>query len=894
MKFILVILVVCSAGLVAADKICAVRNRDIQSQSNADADGIEDSFNINNHNQTNNDVKFEKCNDYCYAFWREENTSNGTIINIFSQGCWNQGGHDCENPECIGNRWTKALTNGKFCCCKGDYCNVNVTDPYENKLLLTSPATTEYLEQPDSEHLMLIIVTTLACILLITLTVGVLIYIMYKNNLMMRLGKSLPYDDNYNEGNGLKTGTYTFDHLKLSTIVGEGRYGSVWQGSMGDQEVAVKIFPGHYQSYFMNERDIYRLPFMEHSSLLHYYGSDERVSMDGNTEYLLVFSYAPGGTLTDFLRYHTFDWMAFSKMGLSIVKGLAYLHTDYRKGDKFKPCVAHRDMNSSNILIKADGTCCICDLGLAVQISGSKYFSNGEEQHAETKSINDVGTLLYMAPEVLEGAVNLRDCESSLKQIDVYAMGLILWELVSQCSDIYVPGSEVPPYRLPFEKEIGLYPTFEQMQVLVSRNKARPMLEGNVADKPGVRLIRETMEDCWDSDAEARLTALCIEERLMELQSHQITMYFTDGSPMINSHCGLVPSTTNSLYNDAPHHDVAHHHHVVQMESKDVTVDNLVTLSPAESSSHEHSAKNSNEIASSVQQQQLLQPYQGRNPCLERNLMLQSDSCEELDCRGNVLVNKSSKHCTSTDSQSLVPHDILGHHQQLIHAQQQQQQLSLRPVTPIPYVQNVISECSSGSTSYNKLKQTNVQESCYTAPIISDSPRKRRFSGWSNLKKILASKKMAHHQPAYTRCHIEREDSKSNLLASKNQPQQPRIVEKADNNERPSTLPLVQLRKKSSLESLNEVVSSNSNVHPKDSSSRTKTASDLSSSTHKIRRGGQAARFSLYDDRIMCNILTETDDDTAKESGVSSSSVPDFGDEQQLHVAKDFKDVTCF
>lgn len=72
-------------------------------------------------------------------------------------------------------------------------------------------------------------------------------------------------------------------------------------------------------------------------------------------------------------------------------------------------------------------------------------------------------------------------------------------------------------------------------------------------------------------------------------------MYFTDGSPMMNSHCGLVPSTTNSLYSDAPQHDAAHHHHhhhhVVQMESNDVTVDNLVTLSPAENSSQEHSGK---------------------------------------------------------------------------------------------------------------------------------------------------------------------------------------------------------------------------------------------------------------------------------------------------------------
>ncbi len=48
-----------------------------------------------------------------------------------------------------------------------------------------------------------------------------------------------------------------------------------------------------------------------------------------------------------------------------------------------------------------------------------------------------VGTLRYMAPEVLEGAVNLRDCESSLKQIDVYALGLCIWEVASRCSDFY-------------------------------------------------------------------------------------------------------------------------------------------------------------------------------------------------------------------------------------------------------------------------------------------------------------------------------------------------------------------------------------------------------------------------------------------------------------------------
>lgn len=57
--------------------------------------------------------------------------------------------------------------------------------------------------------------------------------------------------------------------------------------------------------------------------------------MEGSVEYLLVLSFAPGGSLTDFLRTHTIDWTTFCKMSLTIVKGLAYLHTDVRKGGMY-------------------------------------------------------------------------------------------------------------------------------------------------------------------------------------------------------------------------------------------------------------------------------------------------------------------------------------------------------------------------------------------------------------------------------------------------------------------------------------------------------------------------------------------------------------------------------
>ena len=32
-----------------------------------------------------------------------------------------------------------------------------------------------------------------------------------------------------------------------------------------------------------------------------------------------------------------------------------------------------------------------------------------------------------------------------------------------------------------------------------------------------IRALKETIDECWDHDAEARLTALCVEERIIEM-----------------------------------------------------------------------------------------------------------------------------------------------------------------------------------------------------------------------------------------------------------------------------------------------------------------------------------------------------------------------------------------
>lgn len=71
-----------------------------------------------------------------------------------------------------------------------------------------------------------------------------------------------------------------------------------------------------------------------------------------------------------------------------------------------------------------------------------------------------VGTIRYMAPEVLEGAVNLRDCESALKQVDMYALGLIYWEIFMRCTDLFPGEGIVVKINVCFEvKQLHIFST---------------------------------------------------------------------------------------------------------------------------------------------------------------------------------------------------------------------------------------------------------------------------------------------------------------------------------------------------------------------------------------------------------------------------------------------------
>ncbi|XP_063743943.1 bone morphogenetic protein receptor type-2-like [Eleginops maclovinus] len=447
----------------------------------------------------------------CYGLW--EKRPDGEV-HLVKQGCWTHIGsqQECHGSRCLVTATPSQVQNGsyRFCCCSRDLCNTAYSEapPPDLRPLRTDGRvggqTDQQLLRRGEAVLIALAFIAIAAIIVVALFLG------YR---MMR-GKqkhSLWAQDQMETGNT----AVDLDHLKLLELIGRGRYGTVFRGSLNERCVAVKLFTSANRQNFANERSIYRLPLLkQHDNIARFLATDERTAADGRAEFLILMEYYPHGCLSSYLSVHTVDWSTCCRLTHGVTRGLAFLHSELSRAGQCKPGVAHRDVSSRNVLLRSDLSCVLADFGLSMTLTGSQPPRPGDD---DTMAISEVGTVRYMAPEVLGGALDLRDCAAALKQVDVYALGLLYWESFRRCSHLYT-GEAVPEYQLAFQAELGHNPSFEEMQILVNRNKSRPRIpEAWRLLSPALRSLTETMEDCWDQDAEARLTAQCAEERLCEL-----------------------------------------------------------------------------------------------------------------------------------------------------------------------------------------------------------------------------------------------------------------------------------------------------------------------------------------------------------------------------------------
>ena len=212
--------------------------------------------------------------------------------------------------------------------------------------------------------------------------------------------------------------------VNLSKIIGEGSFGRVWSGVWRNNQVAVKEFPFAQAAISGKSKQATELieeiigeacimSCLKHPKILLLYGVSATIQASW-----IVCELCERGSLRMLLNdlETSLDMLTKTSLCLDIADGMMYLH-------QRNPPIIHRDLKTHNIFIieKSSGEFIakIGDWGSAraIALSKDKTLSQG------------VGTACWLAPEVILHA-------HSSKESDVYAFGIILWEVYTR-QDVY-------------------------------------------------------------------------------------------------------------------------------------------------------------------------------------------------------------------------------------------------------------------------------------------------------------------------------------------------------------------------------------------------------------------------------------------------------------------------
>ncbi|XP_063997088.1 anti-Muellerian hormone type-2 receptor isoform X2 [Pogoniulus pusillus] len=416
----------------------------------------------------------------CIGIW---NQSHALV-----QGCWGSGGVACPSANCTPSPAGPPGGPLLVCLCHGHLCNgIAPAGGGHRHGPVPGPVGTSWLGGAAPPLLLLLLLFLLTCLAALGLR-----RVRNPPGRPLRRGQTAPPEPPSPE----------LAALRFLQVLQAGRFSAVWQGTLRRQPVAIKAFAAGGARRFAAERAVLELPLMEHR----------------NVAKLLRTARAGGhrarggllGSLRHFLAQHVGTWAGSVRLALSLARGLAFLHQELWRDGLYKPSVAHRDLSSQNVLVREDGTCAIGDFGLALALPPGCQAGSGV-------CIRKAGTQRYLAPEILDESLDLRAWGRALRQADVYALALLLWEILSRCQALS-PEAPVPTFRLAYEAELGASPTGAQLRRLAVEERRRPLIPPawhHVPQPAGA--LPELLEDCWDPDPEARLSAERALQRLQRL-----------------------------------------------------------------------------------------------------------------------------------------------------------------------------------------------------------------------------------------------------------------------------------------------------------------------------------------------------------------------------------------
>lgn len=222
---------------------------------------------------------------------------------------------------------------------------------------------------------------------------------------------------------GEKLGQY-----RLTAKIGEGGMGVVYRARDEElnRDVAVKVLAAGMLDQLGRDhllKEAQTASALNHPNICTIYQIG-RID-DG---FYLVMELVEGQPLHELAGSTKLSTEAVTRYGVQIADALAHAHDRQ---------IVHRDLKGANVVITHDGRVKVLDFGLARRLAKSDVDALTRSLASVERDRAIVGTLAYMAPEVLIG-------EPGSYQSDIWALGVLLYEAITA----QLPFSGSTPFGL--------------------------------------------------------------------------------------------------------------------------------------------------------------------------------------------------------------------------------------------------------------------------------------------------------------------------------------------------------------------------------------------------------------------------------------------------------------
>lgn len=201
--------------------------------------------------------------------------------------------------------------------------------------------------------------------------------------------------------------------VKLVCVVGTGRFGEVWEGRLRETAVAVKYHKPTTKFNVMPDEFLWEAQIMktlDHPYVIKLIGVNSKAE-----KVFMVTEFMKHGTLQEYLKSsgRTLTLRTLMIMASQVADGMAYLQTQ---------SIIHRDLAARSILVGESNACKVSDFSEALCLT---RMDNPEHKGRKFP-------IKWLPPEAAEN-------NEFTMQTDIWSYGILLYEIVTNCSIIPYP-----------------------------------------------------------------------------------------------------------------------------------------------------------------------------------------------------------------------------------------------------------------------------------------------------------------------------------------------------------------------------------------------------------------------------------------------------------------------